>query len=350
MSGMYDRIADLPLRIERYELDPFGVSVGAGWERLTTVIHLYGDGQDGVGEDVTYGADDQRALRHAGATLPLAGRHTVAGFSELLDGLALWPEPPTAPAYVDYRRWAYESAALDLALRQNGLTLAGALGLDPKPVRFCASMGLGDPATVEPVRAWHTAQPGLHFKLDATPTWGDELIAELAATGAVDVVDMKGFYENTPVDNPADPDLYRRVAEGFPEALLEDARLTDETRAVLEAHAGRLSWDAPIHSVGDISGLELRPLHMNIKPSRFGPLRRLFAAYEHCAGEGIAMYGGGQFELGPGRGQIQYLASLFHPAGANDVAPVAFNLGVAAGLPESPLPVAIDRVGFRWQT
>jgi len=89
---------------------------------------------------------------------------------------------------------------------------------------------------------------------------------------------------------------------------------------------------------------------MNIKPSRFGPLRELFAAYEHCAAEGIAMYGGGQFELGPGRGQIQYLASLFHPAGPNDVAPVAFNVGVAAGLPESPLPVAIEPVGFRWQT
>jgi hypothetical protein len=349
MSGMYDRIADLPLRIERYELDPFGVSVGAGWERLTTVIHLYGDGQDGVGEDVTYGADDQRSLRDAGASLPLAGRHTVAGFSELLDGLDLWPVPPTAPAYVGYRRWAYESAALDLGLRQNGLTLAGALGIDPQPVRFCASMGLGDPASTEPVRAWQAVQPGIHFKLDATPTWDDALIGELAATGAVDVVDMKGFYENTPVDNPADPDLYRRVAEGFPEALLEDARLTDETRPVLEAHAGRLSWDAPIHSVADIAGLELRPLHMNIKPSRFGALRRLLAAYEHCAAEGIAMYGGGQFELGPGRGQIQYLASLFHAGGANDVAPVAFNLGVAAGLPASPLAVAIDPVGFRWQ-
>ena len=27
------------------------------------------------------------------------------------------------------------------------------------------------------------------------------------------------------------------------------------------------------------------------------------------------------FELGPGRGQLQYLASLFHPDGPNDLAP-----------------------------
>jgi hypothetical protein len=50
------------------------------------------------------------------------------------------------------------------------------------------------------------------------------------------------------------------------------------------------------------------------------------------------MYGGGQFELGPGRGQIQYLASLFHPDGSNDVAPGGYNeVEPRAGLPESPL-------------
>ena len=37
------------------------------------------------------------------------------------------------------------------------------------------------------------------------------------------------------------------------------------------------------------------------------------------------MYGGGQFELGIGRTQIQELASLFHPDMPNDVAPAEFN-------------------------
>ena len=31
-------------------------------------------------------------------------------------------------AFLDYRRWAYESAALDLALRQAGLPLGEAVG------------------------------------------------------------------------------------------------------------------------------------------------------------------------------------------------------------------------------
>jgi hypothetical protein len=56
------------------------------------------------------------------------------------------------------------------------------------------------------------------------------------------------------------------------------------------------------------------------------------------------------FELGPGRGQIQYLASLFHPDGPNDVAPRAYNdPDPRPGLPASPLEAAPEDVGFRWR-
>jgi hypothetical protein len=51
------------------------------------------------------------------------------------------------------------------------------------------------------------------------------------------------------------------------------------------------------------------------------------------------MYGGGQFELGVGRTQIQELASLFHPDMPNDVAPAEFNQPeIPRGVPRSPLP------------
>ena len=56
-----------------------------------------------------------------------------------------------------------------------------------------------------------------------------------------------------------------------------------------------------------------------------GPSSALFAAYDHCAEQGIGAYGGGQFELGAGRGHIQLLAALFHPGTPNDVAPGGFN-------------------------
>ena len=63
------------------------------------------------------------------------------------------------------------------------------------------------------------------------------------------------------------------------------------------------------------------PRTVNLKPSRFGSLRALFEGYDFCAERGMGAYGGGQFELGPGRGQIQYLAALFHPDAPNDISP-----------------------------
>ena len=83
-----------------------------------------------------------------------------------------------------------------------------------------------------------------------------------------------------------------------------------------------------------------------MKPSRFGSVERLFAAYDYCDERAIGAYGGGQWELGPGRGQIQLLAALFHPGTPNDVAPREFNLEPRAGLPESPLAVGQRETGF----
>ncbi len=90
---------------------------------------------------------------------------------------------------------------------------------------------------------------------------------------------------------------------------------------------------------------------VNVKPSRFGSLRALMEAYDYCEERGIRIYGGGQFELGPGRGQIQYLASLFHPDTPNDVAPAGFHdPEPAPGLPTSPLEPALEATGFRWRS
>jgi hypothetical protein len=176
-------------------------------------------------------------------------------------------------------------------------------------------------------------------------------VDELAATGMIDSADLKGFYRGTPVDVTTDPVLYRMVAEGFPDAWLEDPDLTPETDPVLEPHRDRITWDAPIHSVADIESRPFRPKMVNIKPSRFGPLSRLFAAYDYCETEGIGAYGGGQTELGVGRGHIQYLASLFHPDTPNDVAPGGYNNpDTPEGLPVSPLQPAAEPVGFRWRT
>ncbi|HZO50472.1 MAG TPA: hypothetical protein VFB26_10030 [Gaiellaceae bacterium] len=344
--SLYDAVRDLPLVVDSYALEGLAAEIASGWTRKTTVVHLHGRGEEGVGEDVTYHGEEHDALQARGPALPLAGEWTLDAFSSHLGGLALFDGEPAQHAYLDYRRWAFESAALDLALRQAGTSLGRAVGREARPVRFVASGGLGDPPSTAKLRAWLELHPGLRFKLDATPLWTAELVAELRELGCVDSVDLKGHYSGTVVDNPPDPALYRLVVEGFPEAWIEDPAVTDETRPILEAARDRLTWDAPIHSVADIEALPWPPRTVNVKPSRFGSVERLFAAYDHCAERGIGVYGGGQLELGVGRGQIQLLAALFHPDMPNDVAPSGYNLAPAPGLPASPLRVQPRRTGF----
>jgi hypothetical protein len=318
-----DAVKDLRLALDRVEHDE-NVLPLHHITRRTTVFHLHGQGHEGVGEDVTY-----EEAHHRDVSLPdVAGEHTLDSFSGLVADVP------------GYRRWGLESAALDLALRQAGLSLAEAVGREARPVTFVVSQN--NP------QQWLAVEPGLRFKLDASDSWTDEVVAELAATGAVDVVDLKGLYDGEWVDATPSAELYGRVARAFPDAWLEDARLNDETRPVLEPHRDRLTWDFPIHSVADVDALEQPPRCLNSKPSRFGSVRNLFDFYDACAERGIAVYGGGQFELGAGRAQIQHLASLFHADAPNDVAPKEFNEGgPRAGLPRSPLPPPGDEPGFR---
>jgi hypothetical protein len=345
----YARLAELPLEIDSYELEGLEQEVSSDFVRLTTLVRLRGLGREGVGEDVTYTALDHLAFRDSGRELALTGRHVVESFSRVVEHLDLWSAPPEIEASSLYRRWAFESAALDLALRQAGRSLPEVLGRPPRPLTFVVSLRLGDPPTLDPLLRRLEAYPGLRFKLDATADWDDELIAALVGTGAVDTIDFKGAYKGTSVDQPGDPDLYARVAAAFPDAWLEDPDLNPETEPVLAEHRDRVTWDVPIHSVADIEELPFPPRMVNLKPSRFGRLRELCAAYDHCAERGIAAYGGGQFELGPGRGQVQALASLFHPAAPNDVAPGGYNdVDPPAGLPSSPLPARLLDVGFGW--
>jgi L-alanine-DL-glutamate epimerase-like enolase superfamily enzyme len=344
--SLYDAVRELPLEIDDYKLERLEHVVSPEFTRVTTVVHLNRAGEEGVGEDVTYSAEDHPPP----ADLPLAGSHSLDSFSELVDRLTLFVREPDMSAFLDYRRWAFESAALDLALRQAGRSLAEVVGRQPRPVTFVSSKRLADPQSADQLRPWLDMYPTLRFKLDPMSSWDDQLVAELAATGAIDSVDLKGQYEGTVVDQPPDPALYRRVIEGFPEAWIEDPAVTDETRPILEPHAPRITWDAPIHSVQDIENAPWPPRTINIKPSRFGSVRRLFDAYDYCAENGIAPYGGGQWELGPGRGHIQYLASLFHPDTPNDVAPGGYNAREPQpGLPGSPLEPRIAQTGFRWQ-
>ena len=307
-------------------------------------MRLTGAGHEGLGEDITLFVEPE------GPDLALAGAWTLGSFCAHLDTLEQWPdgEPEYGDMVRRWRNWAYESAALDLALAQAGRPLHEVLGREPRPVSYVNSFGMGDPDVVPKVLRRLERYPGLRFKLDVHEAWTDETVAALAHTGAVHTVDFKGRYGLEVEDPDALPALYERVLAGLPEALVEDPHDLPEITALLEPHADRVSYDAPIHTVADLDAQPVRARTFNIKPSRVGRLRDLFALYAACEERGLALYGGGMGELGVARGQIQLLAAMFSPDGPNDIAPPGFNaLEPAAGLPPSPLPPDPAPVGFR---
>jgi hypothetical protein len=326
--SLWDAVAGLSVKVDGYTLERRESQTPSDWTRVTTTVVAEGDGATGQGEDVTY-----EAAMHDGVPdgLMLAGTWTLEDFSNRLDEFEELTE--------GYRRWAFESAALDLALRQNELALGQAFGRAERPVRFAVS------TRAAPER-WLEVAPGLEFKLDAEKDWDRALLRRLRELDRVRVVDLKAYYSGTVVDLAPDPELYRAIAEELPDVVIEDAWLEDGLREALAGAEDRLSFDGPIHSLADVDALPLEPRWLNIKPSRFGTTRELLRTIEACEERGISMYGGGQYELGPGRPQIQRLASVFYSDGPNDVAPSVYNEGEPReGLPQSPLP-APEGPGF----
>jgi hypothetical protein len=333
--SVWDELRGLDLNVEEFTTERKSVDVSTQFTRVTTTVVLAGEGEQGRGEDVTYTAEDHDWFPE----LDPPGRTTLGELSAELDRLQLFETEPKMPAWADYRRWAFESAALDLALRQSDLSLGAAVERDCHPVRFVVSTR-GD------AFGWLEHFPGLELKLDPENDWDRPFMERLAATDRVRVLDFKAYYKGTAVDVVPDPVLYAAAVELFPDAVLEDASVDGECGAVLRGQEGRMSFDAPIHSVADVRALPVEPGWMNIKPSRFGTTERLLECIEHCSAAGIRMYGGGQFELGVGRRHIQVLASLFYPDGPNDVAPREYNAGdPRPGLPQSPLD-SPEAVGF----
>ena len=104
----YDSLRTLPLHVDGYYLEPLEREVAREFTLRRTVIVLHGRGEEGRGEEVDYDPAQQARFQEHGGELPLAGEHTLESFSLLQSG------------QTEYRRWALESAALDLALRQAG--------------------------------------------------------------------------------------------------------------------------------------------------------------------------------------------------------------------------------------
>lgn len=350
MRSAFDKVASLPVTIQDLSVETLEEETSSDFTRTTTKLTLSGDGEEGFGEDVTYTNEAHYHLANTVEEIDVTGSFTLTEFSAHLDGIELFiREPPEREVFHNYRQWAFESAALDLALKQAECSLSAVLDRDYQPVRFVVSTRLGDPSTNERVKEWLTIDPSLEFKLDPSTDWSDELLRSLAATNAVRILDFKEHYDEADLSSGSSPGFYRAVIELFPDVIIEDPSTSPEINSILEQPAHSVSWDAPITGIDSVKNLPYEPTHINIKPSRFGSVQSLFATIEYCQREDITVYGGGQFELSVGRDHIQALASLFYPDSPNDVAPREYNAPQPQSVVRSsPLdPPAAPR-GFHW--
>lgn len=355
----YAHLAELPVQVDDWSLSMRERETSSEFTRKTTVFTAAGGRHVGRGEDVTYAPEAHDTLLEHPPAIPLDGEYTLARASQAIDDANLFPvEPPERAVFRNYRRWGIESALLDLALRQAETDLASVLDREAAPVRFVVSTSLGEPPTPDPVTGWLDIDPSLEFKVDATKPWPEEMFDAFVEADRIRTIDLKAHYVDEE-DDEAEADeswqgrpdarFYRRLLESFPEAVIEDPGVTDDTQPILASEADRLSWDAPIHSVADFEALPLRVGWCNVKPSRFGTLERLFDFIDYARSIGLRLYGGGQFELSVGRGQLHALASLFYPDGPNDVAPRPYNdPRPRSGLPTSPLAPPDRASGFGW--
>jgi hypothetical protein len=252
MADTYEAIAGLALEIDDYALDGLVQTVSSGFERRTTVIRLRGGSEEGIGEDVTYEGDDHLRQLELGPVLPLAGDWTVDSFSSHVAGLDLFPGgAPDQPAYLLYRRWAFESAALDPRAapgrphpgrRARARSRARALRVSPR--------GSGSPRPSRPWAAGSRSTPtcGSSSTPPRTSTTGSS--SSSSGRVAVDSIDFKGAYKGTSVDVPTDPGLYKRIAEAFPRGLARGSPTCRCQKPTPRSHPTAIAsrWDAPIHS------------------------------------------------------------------------------------------------------
>lgn len=339
-NKFFKKISELKLDISEIKTKSQSINISENQERKTTTIVLKGKNKTGKGEDVIYDVD---LHFYPNLSRKLKGKYSLKKFSELISKIKLFPEDKQPDVLQkNYRKWALESAGLDLALRQNKKHLPNLLNKQYSPLRFVVSPSM-EKTNIDKLRDLIEKIPGIEFKLDVKPDWNEKTIKEIAELKRVKIVDFKSHYKNLGMDPSFE--LYKKVAKGIPDAILEDPVINEKTRDAFKGSEHRVTWDKPIISLKTVKNLPIEIKYLNIKPSRFGSIKSLFEVIEYCLKENIQMYAGGQFELDIGRGQAQLIASMFYPKTPNDIAPLPY-IYEEKNLPQSPLK-NIDSKGFR---
>ena len=325
---MAERLASLPVRI-----DGLSVRLGeiplpgyyGGEPRPTGVVELEGGRATGRGESVAWTPAEQEAFAAACGGLRLPERTTVGEIEEIVHGALADP----------YARAAVEGAAIDLALRQTGLSPFALAGRSSGPVAFCWSLARS-PDPLPTVQAILRDDPEARIKIDVPAEgWPRRTWEALARTGRVVVVDFKRAGELPQI----------RLAHAWlPDAWIEDPPVDAASSDPAGSWRTRVSLDGSVNAAVDLEAPEIRPAAVNVKAPRVGGWLEALRCLDACRREGWHAYVGGMFEVGVGRAQARVLAALWCPRAWNDIAPL--RRSPDAPFVPSPIQVRSDYAGF----
>ena len=340
--------------IESYELTGHDREFG-DFTRPSTVVHLRGDGQEGIGEDVVYTCSTTSPTATPARCSTSPAPTTLGEACELLGELDLFParrrstrrRATTAAGPTSRRRSTSPCARTGSPSGRSSSATPSRFASSARP-GSAASATHAHKSSTEAIRKRLDAYPDLEFKLDPENDWDAELIDEIAGLAPVRVLDLKGMYRGTPGRRRHRPRALPRGRRDVSRRLPRGPRHQRRDRA-------RCSSRTPTGSPGtrrctrSPTSRRWRARRSTRSPRGSARCGSCWRSTSTASANGIAIYGGGQGELECGRGQIQYLASLFHADTPNDVAPSGYNdPAVPAGMPTSPMDPAQSETGFRW--
>ncbi len=187
MSKEWDQLAELPIEIESYELTGHDREYG-DFTRPSTVVHLKGKGEEGIGEDVIYDVLDHIAQRDAGPVLQgqLTAPTTLGEACELLGELDLFNgtpperEPSQALPPLGLRVGRARPRAAPERRSRCGRSSSATRSRFASSARPGSAASTAAKSSTEPIRKRLERYPGLEFKLDPENDWDEGLINEIA--------------------------------------------------------------------------------------------------------------------------------------------------------------------------
>jgi len=298
------------VRVQVQLVAPFRASYGVQHVRDVLLVHVFGDGVDGWGEDVAP-AEPLYVAEHIDASHLTLRDHLLPRLGDAVDVETLAQRLHAVRGW-SMAKCALEAAILDAECRLDSISLARRLGVTRDRIEVGVSVGL-KPSIAETLDEVdrHLQAGYRRIKLKIAPGNDLELVAAVRrhAGDAVPMqVDGNGAYQLDDAEHLARLDEYGLllIEQPLPEDdLAGHARLAERVRTPI-------CLDESITSARRASeAIEMGACTVvSVKPAHVGGYMEAARVHDVCVAAGVPAWVGGMLETGVGRAANLALAAL----------------------------------------